>query len=183
MTNRQDILRRIAALRARLAKGHGLLEEADGTAGGYVHPDGSDRHPDPQAAEGLVAEVAGRIAKSEREASLIDAAMRPLAEEELTLPPRLTARAMRLLHQGRNLLVMLRQLAGHKAIRGSEMTPRSRLHRETLAMLETVLRTVQAFPPAPSAQLRLCEGLEAVLEVVAERIKILDVACQHAVAE
>jgi len=37
-------------------------------------------------------------------------------------------------------------------------------------MTETVLRTVQAFPEAPSMQLRLCEGLEVVLGVVADRL-------------
>jgi HD-GYP domain-containing protein (c-di-GMP phosphodiesterase class II) len=43
--------------------------------------------------------------------------------------------------------------------------------RETLAMLDTAIRMVQAYPDAPSAQLRLCEGLEVTLQVVAERIE------------
>jgi hypothetical protein len=40
-------------------------------------------------------------------------------------------------------------------------------------MTDTVLRTVQAFPEAPSAQIRLCEGLEAILGVVADRLASL----------
>jgi HD-GYP domain-containing protein (c-di-GMP phosphodiesterase class II) len=37
-------------------------------------------------------------------------------------------------------------------------------------MAESALRMIQAFPDAATAQLRLCEGLEPLLEVIAERI-------------
>src|SRR5262249_37053965 len=43
-------------------------------------------------------------------------------------------------------------------------------YRETVAMTDTVLRTVQAFPNAPSTQLRMCEGLEVILDLVADRL-------------
>jgi HD-GYP domain-containing protein (c-di-GMP phosphodiesterase class II) len=36
-----------------------------------------------------------------------------------------------------------------------------------------VLRTVQAFPSAPSAQMKLCEGLEEILALVDEKLSIL----------
>src|SRR5437763_996427 len=54
--------------------------------------------------------------------------------------------------------------------------PLGGLYRETVAMTDTVLRTVQAFPESPSAQIRLCEGLEAILNVVAERLTALTAA-------
>jgi HD-GYP domain-containing protein (c-di-GMP phosphodiesterase class II) len=166
MTDTQEILRRVAALRARLDQAHGLLQEADSAAGALARPE--------------TAEVAGKIKKGEGAGALIDSALRPLSEDETTLPVRLTPRAMRLVHHGRHLLATLRHLAADRAIRGSDLAPRGRLHRETVTMLETVMRTVQAFPPAPSAQLRLCEGLEAVLDVVHERVKVLEAACQCA---
>src|SRR5260370_17929688 len=40
-------------------------------------------------------------------------------------------------------------------------------------MTDTALRMVQAFPDAPSAQLRLCYGLEAILEVIDHRVATL----------
>jgi HD-GYP domain-containing protein (c-di-GMP phosphodiesterase class II) len=40
-------------------------------------------------------------------------------------------------------------------------------------MIETVLRAVLAFPPSPGDQLPLCEGLDAVVEAVDERVAAL----------
>jgi HD-GYP domain-containing protein (c-di-GMP phosphodiesterase class II) len=49
-------------------------------------------------------------------------------------------------------------------------------YRDSVAMTDTTLRMVQAFPDAPSAQLRLCAGLEAILGVVAQRLALLGAA-------
>jgi len=166
MTETQEILRKIAALRSRLDTSHGLLQAVDTKTP-------ADSTPEVR----MAAEVQAKIHKGQREARLLDAALRPLADDQAPLPPRLTARAMRLLHQGRDLLHTLRRLAELPAIREAPTSPRALLHQETLAMLDGVLRTVQAFPSAPSAQLRLCEGLEAVVDVVQERSKVLETAC------
>jgi HD-GYP domain-containing protein (c-di-GMP phosphodiesterase class II) len=93
------------------------------------------------------------------------------ATEITLLPKQLTARARRILEQGRELLSLLRRVAEEldslpQSI-GDSLTDH---YRQTAAMTETGLRMVQAFPDAPSAQLRLCEGLEAILTVAAERI-------------
>src|SRR5436305_1366466 len=48
--------------------------------------------------------------------------------------------------------------------------------RVAAAMLESAVRFVQAFPDAPSAQLRLCEGLEGILAGIADRIGSVAVA-------
>src|SRR5437762_3356934 len=40
----------------------------------------------------------------------------------------------------------------------------------------TAARTVQAFPEAPSAQIRLCAGLEVILGIVADRLASLTAA-------
>lgn len=168
MTETQEILRKIASLRARLDRSSGLLRAADAEVSSQ----------DEKAAADLKA-LEARVERSGREGDLLDGNLRPLCEDAAVLPPRLTARAMRLLHHGRDLLQSLKALAESPALEGGELGARGKLHRETSAMLQSVLRTVQSFPPAPSAQLRLCEGLESILEVVEERVRMLQAACSH----
>src|SRR5262249_12068200 len=80
-----------------------------------------------------------------------------------------TARAARLLRRGGELLGQLRALGEEPLLQGDEDDPVAVLYRETATMTDTVLRTVQAFPEAPSAQIRLGAGLEVILGVVAGR--------------
>src|SRR3954469_6831154 len=124
MTDTQEILQRIATLRARLDHANGLVQEADRSASS------TDQAPEEAV------ELDGRIRKGAQAAGMIDTALRPLTEGEAPLPPRLTARSARLLHYGRDLLQELRRLASHRAIRDADTGPCNRLHRETLAMLE-----------------------------------------------
>jgi hypothetical protein len=51
--------------------------------------------------------------------------------------------------------------------------PLAVLYRETAAMVDASLRMVPLFPDAASAQMHLCEGIEATLNVVATRLKTL----------
>src|SRR5206468_1552357 len=51
--------------------------------------------------------------------------------------------------------------------------PLTLLYRETAALADTSLRMVPLFPDTATAQLRLCEGLEAILGVVAARLATL----------
>ena len=85
----------------------------------------------------------------------------------------LTARARRLLEHGRALLGKLRVLADEldvpadpRARLPENADPLAILYRDTAAMADTALRMVQTFPDAPSVQLHLCKGLEAILGVV-----------------
>src|SRR5262249_5085958 len=109
------------------------------------------------------------------------------APEPSALPRQLTARARRLLLVGQELLGKLRGMADQFAAEpqssgiqelgswpGIDSTdPLAGRYRETVAMLDTALRTVQAYPDSPSVQLRLCDGLEAVLGVVSEHSTVL----------
>src|SRR5262249_5120749 len=52
-------------------------------------------------------------------------------------------------------------------------------HREATALVDNVLRTVQAFPPSPGAQLRLCQGLEVVLQGAQQRLAALRVGLER----
>src|SRR5207245_8987284 len=92
------------------------------------------------------------------------------APAEQAQPRRLTARGARLLQVGRALLRDLRALAEEPLLQSDEPEPVADLYYETAAMLDTVLRTVPAFPESPSAQARLCDGLEGVLDVAGERL-------------
>ena len=48
--------------------------------------------------------------------------------------------------------------------------------RQTVAITEAALRTVQIYPESATVQLRLCEGLDGILGVVAERVAVLRAA-------
>ncbi len=86
-----------------------------------------------------------------------------------------------MLERGRELLLRLRQLAdAFEQPESAEAPPLfdrhdplAKLYRETVALTDTALRMVPLFPDTTSAQLRLCEGLEAILNVVAARLLTL----------
>jgi hypothetical protein len=91
-------------------------------------------------------------------------------------------RARRVLERGRALLNQLRAVAGAFAspLDAADAVPLfgradplTVLYRETAAMIDTSLRLVPMFPQIPSAQMHLCEGLEATLAVIAGRLKLL----------
>src|SRR5205823_1858444 len=115
-----------------------------------------------------------KVAAGARQHVLLDAGLRQLtpgpAGAGASLPAQLTARAARLLRRGGELLGQLRALGEEPLLQRDEDDPVGVLYRETVAMTDTVLRTVQAFPEVPSAQIRLCEGLEVILGVVADRL-------------
>jgi HD-GYP domain-containing protein (c-di-GMP phosphodiesterase class II) len=174
MSEAQILLEKIAALRQQLQQ----VQSAEGGP--------------PVAARSEEAEEASRVWRLERHVTagaqhngLLDGALRqlpgaaPSAPEAVPLPRQLTGRARRLLEQGRELLGRLRVLAeyfDHTQPADDEADPLASLYHETAAMAETGLRVVQAFPDAPSAQLRLCDGLGPILGVIAERIATLTAA-------
>ena len=118
----------------------------------------------------------GTVLNSLIENSLRAAETHPPAQ---AVPPamRLTARGARLLRKGRELLQALRTIADDAEFQQSAaLAP---LHHEGVTMIEVLLRTVQAFPPAVSVQLRMCDGLEVVLAEVEERITLLCSCLAH----
>ena len=180
MTDTRMLLGRIAALRQR-------MEQAHGRAGAASSPAAPKQAAEPDRVERLE----NQVAAGHRQGALLDGSFRQLHEGEpvsadAAMPRQLTARARRLLLVGQGLLGHLRGLAESFAsdVRAPGAEPVPELgkwpgidhahplavrYRETVAMLDTALRTVQAYPDSPSAQLRLCDGLEAALNVVAER--------------
>jgi HD-GYP domain-containing protein (c-di-GMP phosphodiesterase class II) len=170
MSDTQTLLAKITALRQRLEQAQGLVRDA-GTAAAALMP--------PDAASAPTMETLEiKVAAGARLHALLETSLRQLPEalgqnsEPTRLPPRLTARAARLLERARDVLDQLRRLADEPCLQ-AEKDPLAVLYREATAMIDTVLRTIQAFPETPSVQLRLCEGLEAILAVVSEHLLIL----------
>lgn len=173
MTDTQELLKRIAALRVRLDQAQGLMHEADAAAAQLVG-EGAPQNGTSDFAQ-RVAALDQKVRHAAWHGSLLDSALRPLtdAPDPAAAPPRLIGRAARLLQRGRDLLHDLRSLLDDPVIRADETEPLTCLHGETAGMLDVLLRVVQVFPPSPSAQIRLCEGLEAVLQTIEERLNIL----------
>src|SRR5262249_45009764 len=95
-------------------------------------------------------------------------------------PPRtLTQRARRVLERGRDLLGQLRPVAELMAPDEGGPVALTPLYRDTVAMIDTALRTVALLPDSATAQMQLCRGLEVTLEEVASRLATLNAACQR----
>jgi HD-GYP domain-containing protein (c-di-GMP phosphodiesterase class II) len=173
MMETQVLLSKIAALRQRLEQAHGIVREADSQAVALLK--GGD----------VLDALQRKVAAGAIQQTLLDSTLRQIPAsangDGAALPAQLTARAARLLRRAHELLGQLRPLAEAAATRSAD--PLAHLCRESVSMTETVLRTIQAFPEAPSAQVRLCEGLEAVLGVVTERLATLTAAARRRGAE
>jgi HD-GYP domain-containing protein (c-di-GMP phosphodiesterase class II) len=174
MSDTQVLLGKIAALRQRLEQAQGLVQEAGSAAAELAEGEEDeskrtwrlDRH----------------LAAGAQDSLLLDASLRQLAEETTgtspaaPLPHQLTSRARRVLERAAGLLGQLRALSEKLDMGPASGDPLASLCRETTAMTETALRMVQAFPDSASTQLRLCEGVEAILGTVAERVAVLAAA-------
>jgi HD-GYP domain-containing protein (c-di-GMP phosphodiesterase class II) len=162
MTETQVLLSKIAALRQRLEQAQGLVQDANSAAASLLQDDDA------------ISQLENKVQAGARQQLLLDTTLRQLpgiaGGDGAALPAQLTSRAARLLRQSHDLLGQLRKVAEHPLLPTAPSDPLAKLYHETVSMTDTVLRTVQAFPPAPSAQMRLCEGLEAVLQVVADRL-------------
>jgi HD-GYP domain-containing protein (c-di-GMP phosphodiesterase class II) len=102
----------------------------------------------------------------------------PAPVDEGPPPPQLTARAQRLLQSARELLDRQRKFAADPIFAGLttagdlEPDPLIAYHQETVAVMESAVRLAQSFPDSPSVQLKLCAGLDGMLEIVKERLTV-----------
>lgn len=163
MSDTRVLLGQIRELRLRLAQVHG------GNA--YGPPDGD-----------ILGQPEHRPTGESQRQLLLDASIRQLTAEigsaEIR-PKRLIAKVRHQLERGRQIVGRLQQLANDPVLhRGDPAGPEPddpllASFRETSAMTEASLRLVQAFPDAPSAQLRLGEGLENILHAIDDRVTTL----------
>ncbi len=168
MSDIQLLLNKIAAIRRQVDEVQGLAKDVGTAVDGANGEDERVRRLDRNVDVGT------------RETVLLDTTLRQLlpaqvSGEVVVLPRQLTLRSRRVLEQARALLEQLRALANALEPAGGADPLAGRYH-ETVAMAEVALRMIQAFPDAPSAQLRLCEGLEGILGVVGSRVAGLETA-------
>src|SRR4051812_40870274 len=153
MSDTRGLLSRITDLRQRLSQAQGQLPE--GVAG----------RSEAAAVVDLAERLEREVLAGGRVQALLDGSLRQIAGalsgEDAVRPTQLTARARRLLERARELVGRLRPLADDPVLPADDLDdPLVRGVRSAAAMTESAVRLVQAFPESPSAQLRLCEGLD-----------------------
>jgi HD-GYP domain-containing protein (c-di-GMP phosphodiesterase class II) len=170
MSDTRTLLAKISALRQRLDQAQGLVNEARSAAAALL------ANQEAAAGESLERQVA---AGDQHDAALA-VAVAPLAGPAIAgQPPRaLTARARRVLERGRDLLGQLRPLAETLSC-DAGTNGLAMLYRDTVAMIDTALRTVALLPDSATAQMQMCRGLEVALEDVAGRLRTLTAACHR----
>lgn len=170
MSDTQVLLGKIAMLRQRLEQSQGLAGDVAGTHASPAH---------------RLERLQQQLEAGAEHDEALDATVRPIAPSAGTgpMPQQLTARARRVLERGRDMLHRLRTLGEEldrlDALELNENEPLRTLYRESAAMVDSSLRWIQTFPDSPSAQLRLCSGLEASLELLDERLRRLAVIVEH----
>ncbi|WP_168219011.1 HD-GYP domain-containing protein [Limnoglobus roseus] len=103
---------------------------------------------------------------------LADTVPQTVAEAE---PPRLTARAFRLLTEARELIDHQKKLTGDALlVNPAETDPLAKFHRGTVGLTDSALKLAQLFPAAAEAQLRMCDGFEHLLQVIRHRLSVLE---------
>jgi hypothetical protein len=156
MSDAKGLLERIAALRGRLEQ----------------RPHRAEAGPAPARRR-----LEEKVQRGSRHDQLLEAALAPHdTAEPLPVPPRLTARGARLLQRGKEVLEALKALADDPLLAADEEGPLATLHRGSAVLIEVLLRSVQAFPAPASTQLRLCEGLELLLEHVESQLETVAAA-------
>jgi len=183
MTETRALLGKIATLRQRLDQSQKLASGA--TLAAAILLDGLPSTP--------MAVLQHKADAGDDHDAVLDAVVRAVAPPASpALPNQLTMRARRVLERGRDLLVHLREMAdafaspldaADAAPLFGRADPLTVLYRETAAMTNTSLRLVPMFPQIPSAQMHLCEGLEAILGVIAGRLKLLTAGVETRRAE
>jgi HD-GYP domain-containing protein (c-di-GMP phosphodiesterase class II) len=171
MGETRTLLGRISALRQRLEQTQGLAGEARTAVAALA-----EGHP--PVAGNLTEQVVAGAAQDARLDVVLSPLTGPVGDDGARTPARqVTARARRVLERGRELLGRVRALAtdfnAPESASPGGPDPLALLYRETVALLDTTLRTVVLLPDSASAQLPMCQGLEVTLSVVARRLDTL----------
>lgn len=156
MSDTRGLLDRISAFRRRLDATPQLIPEALPV----------DVGAEPTA---VVAEAEA----FQRSVKLLVSAPGAVSAEPL---PQYTDRAKHLLASAKQLLDRQRAFTAHPLYAGIALESKPdalvAYHRETVAVLDSVVRLAQTFPDSASAQLKLCDGLDGLLAVVRDRLAV-----------
>lgn len=157
MTVQAGLAERVAALRRR-------LEELDPEPPGVT----TATHPLADRLHELLDQILALKGDAAGHADLL-----PFRRRAAEAPAQLTWRAQRLLLRGRDLLEQLKTLSLAANPDQADHDPLAGPLRGTLAMTDLALRAVQAFPDGAEEQLTRCDGVEALLNLVGERVEQL----------
>jgi HD-GYP domain-containing protein (c-di-GMP phosphodiesterase class II) len=148
MSDTRQLLAKISAFRARLEDVPRLVPAGDATA---------------LAEPGQLAQSVQRLAATYPSTAVA------------TEPPKLTARAFRLLTDAKQIVDHQKKIATQPF---ADDDPLAAFHRGTVGLTDSALRLAQIFPPAAEAQLKMCDGFEHLLKVIRHRLGVLE----HAIA-
>ncbi len=164
----QGILHKISALRQRLELARSQAQDAGEAAVANL-----SEHDSPGLAR--LWELEHQTATESDHRRQFDAAVKPPAPAERSLPTQLTARARRAIEKGRELIQALREYQTEPLVRepGALLTA---LYRETTSLAEAALRLVACLPDSPGAQLQMCDSIESLLDSATQRLGSLGVA-------
>jgi len=161
MSDTRGLLDRISAFRQRLDATPQLI-------------------PDAVLVESEPAQLPAEVEAFRQSVRLLAGVPPIVAEEPL---PQFTDRAHRLLASAKQFLDRQRAFTADPLYAGVASTdPTDAIvlyHRETVAVLDSVVRLAQGFPDSPGAQLKLCEGLEGLLGVVRDRLTVQERTLQR----
>jgi HD-GYP domain-containing protein (c-di-GMP phosphodiesterase class II) len=166
MSDTRTLLSKIGALRQRLEQAHRLAREARKAAESLA--DGPSQVLPLDQSVKLGAEADEELSRAVRPASEV---LPP------AVPRQLTARARSVLEAGVQLLAELREASGELANPAWDETDEAAslkgLSGDALSMMDMTVRSVAMMPDSASAQMQMCRGLEAIVEDVADRLRIL----------
>lgn len=117
-----------------------------------------------------------------RTQALLEDSVRQLAATAEAGPPALASRARRLLADAHGLVARLKALADDPLMAGPPPGPDGAVavadplavhYRETATLTEAAARYVRTFPETAAEQVRLCEGLEGILDAAHRRFDLL----------
>lgn len=127
-----------------------------------------------------------KVETGSRNQAILEQSLKQLAgtEEKIAAPSpsQLCNRARRLLMESQGLVNRLRAIADDPLLAGPpadvsgqvrEADPFVVHYRETAAMTEAAVRYALSFPDSATEQMRLCEGLEAIIEAAQRRFGLL----------
>lgn len=115
-----------------------------------------------------------------RTQAILEYSVRQLAGAADVNPPALSSHARRLLIQAQGLVTRMKALADEPLLAGppagstGEAADPLAVHfRETAALTEAAVRYALTFPESTTEQLRLCEGLEGMIDAAGRRLELL----------
>lgn len=131
----------------------------------------------PQLAADAPAEDPAAVSQPEAFRQALRQIAGPTVVNEGPVPPQLTARTHRLLQTAKDLLDRQRKFTADPVFAGlsaaaGDPDPLVPYHAETVAVMDSAIRLAQAFPESPTVQLKLCDGLDGVLDIVRERLTV-----------